>query len=150
MKLYVDNKNRIMAVNATDRTDLREFEIDETEETFPFSGWNESKILCYKVNIVNGKITMFTPYIDTSLFGALEKMKTDEVAVFSKAMAEMQDSREENGILKKCLSMLAKEASVLSERHEMAETSISALTDYSADLLYKVCLLKLGITEDEI
>lgn len=36
------------------------------------------------------------------------------------------------------------------ERLDKAESSIEMLTDYSADLLYQVCLLQLGIGEEEL
>ena len=36
------------------------------------------------------------------------------------------------------------------KKHEENAAGISELEEYSADLLYKLCLLQLGITEEEL
>lgn len=76
MKLYVDLHGRIMAINATERTDLAEIEVDENAMDFPFKGWSESRICCYRVNVENGRITMMTPYVPTHMISALENLET--------------------------------------------------------------------------
>ena len=52
MKVYVDNEQKIRAVNSTDDTSLTELIIND--ETNPFKDWSEAKICCYKVTVSKG------------------------------------------------------------------------------------------------
>ena len=108
MKLYVDKNGCIMAVNSTERTDLTEIYVDDTLDDFAFKGWSETRICCYRVEVTDGVITMFTPYVPTHMISALENLE--------KQNTELRATQEEN----------------------------------DADLLYQICLLQLGITEDEL
>lgn len=76
MKLYVDDKGCIMAVNSTDRTDLTEIYVDDTAEDFVFKGWSETRICCYRIKVTDGAITMFTPYVPTHMISAIENLES--------------------------------------------------------------------------
>lgn len=99
MILYLDKEKRIMAVNTTDREDLTAVEFDETAEDFPFTGWSETRICCYRIgyhyeqtgteeqtdeegNIIEvpvyseyATIDMMTPYVPTHMMSALENLE---------------------------------------------------------------------------
>lgn len=60
MKVFVDSENRIKDVGMTSDLTLTELEINDEDN--PFEGWSQAKICCYKVNVVDGEVTMFTPY----------------------------------------------------------------------------------------
>ena len=72
MKLYLDNKNEIMAVNSTDRTDLTEITVDDNE----FMGWSDVRICCYRINY-------YYPQIETKTQTNEETGETIEVPVYS-------------------------------------------------------------------
>ena len=74
MKVYVDSENKIRAVGTTTDTSLTEVFIDETADSFPFKGWSTAKICCYKVNVVDGIVTMMTPYVDSRLLDMVDTM----------------------------------------------------------------------------
>ena len=65
MILYVDSENRVRAVNSTTDTSLTPLYVDENNEDFPFKGWSTAKICCYKVQVIDGMVTMMTPYRDS-------------------------------------------------------------------------------------
>lgn len=61
MIVYVNDKNEIKAVGVTSDSSLTAIEIlDGT-----LDGWSEEKICCYKINVVDGRVTMLTPYVDS-------------------------------------------------------------------------------------
>ena len=72
MKVYVDNEQKIRAVNSTDDTSLTELIIND--ETNPFKDWSEAKICCYKVTVSEGYVTMMTPYVDTRVVEQLDNL----------------------------------------------------------------------------
>ena len=74
MILYVDNENKVRAVNSTDDAKLTSLYVDETAEMFPFKGWSTARICCYKVTVVNAEITMWTPYIDSRNLEMIDNM----------------------------------------------------------------------------
>lgn len=70
MKIYVNEKNEIKDVNFTSDTTLTEIEV--TDHTF--DGWSSAKVLCYKVNVVDGNVVAMTPYVDSRLVEHLDKL----------------------------------------------------------------------------
>lgn len=74
MILYVDNENKVRAVNSTTDTSLTPLYVDETADLFPFKGWSVAKICCYKVSVSDGIVTMFTPYIDSRNLEMIDNM----------------------------------------------------------------------------
>lgn len=63
MKVYVDSENKIRDVGSTKDTSLKELYINDSDN--PFKGWSTAKICCYMVTVVDGVVTMMTPYIDS-------------------------------------------------------------------------------------
>lgn len=74
MKLYVDNDNCIRAVGSTDNPSLTELIVDETAENFPFKGMSTARICCYKVNVSDGVVTMYTPYRPSSALEYIDEV----------------------------------------------------------------------------
>ena len=72
MKVYVDNEQKIRAVNSTDDTSLTELIIND--EINPFKDWSVAKICCYKVTVSEGMVTMMTPYIDSRLIESIDRL----------------------------------------------------------------------------
>lgn len=64
MIVFVDNENRIKAVNTTHDHSLTPLEINDNNN--PFNGWSTAKICCYKVTVQDGFVTMMTPYVPSS------------------------------------------------------------------------------------
>lgn len=73
MILYVDSENRIKDVGSTEDSSLTEVYVDETADMFPFTGWSEDKICCYKITVNDGIITMMTPYVDSKALPHIEE-----------------------------------------------------------------------------
>ena len=74
MKVFVDEQNHIKDVGSTNDETLREVEI--ADETNPFEGWSTAKICCYKVEVNNGVVTMFTPYVASSTLDFINEIGT--------------------------------------------------------------------------
>lgn len=155
MLLYVDNKNRIMAVHSTGRTDLTEVKVDETSDMFPFSGWSDTRICCYKIGyyypqtgtepqeIINeetgetetvevpvyseyAEINMFTPYVPTHMMSALENLEKK-----SKELREKQEEHTES-------LALADETTIELYEAQMAQEEIIMAQDESIIELYEL------------
>lgn len=62
MYISVNSNNEIKKVGIDEN--LTVLYVDETREDYPWNGWSEAKICCFKVKVNDeGMITMFTPYI---------------------------------------------------------------------------------------
>ena len=72
MKVFVDNENRIHDVGTTSDPELIELEIND--ESNPFSDWSKAKICCYKVNVSDGVVTMYTPYVASSALDYIDEI----------------------------------------------------------------------------
>lgn len=74
MYLYVNERNEIKSVN-TPIEGLTGLYVDESIDFFPFRGWSEAKICCYKVNVNDkGVVTMMTPYLDSRLLDHIDQL----------------------------------------------------------------------------
>ena len=82
MIVFVDNENRIKAVNTTNDSSLTALEIND--DTNPFNGWSTAKICCYKVTVQDGFVTMMTPYVDSRLIDSIDIMGQSMPKNFSK------------------------------------------------------------------
>lgn len=51
MKVFVNEEGKIKAIHASDDTSLQMYELDETVNDFPFSGWSDARIMCYRINV---------------------------------------------------------------------------------------------------
>lgn len=76
MKVYTDSEGRILAVGTTDDVSLIEHTIADDEQN-PFLGWSDAKIMCYRVKVENGHVTMMTPYVPSNLIDKIAQMQTD-------------------------------------------------------------------------
>ena len=82
MKVFVNEEGEIKAIHASDDTSVQMYELDETVDDFPFSGWSDARIMCYRINvspIMDGEestgkyeVTMLTPYVDSKLIEKIE------------------------------------------------------------------------------
>ena len=82
MKVFVNEEGKIKAVHASDDTSLQMYELDETVDDFPFSGWSDARIMCYRMKgspIMDGEestgkyeVTMLTPYVDSRLIEKID------------------------------------------------------------------------------
>lgn len=72
MKVYVDSESKIRDVGSTKDTSLKELYINDSDN--PFKGWSTAKICCYKVTVVDGVVTMMTPYVNSKLLDTIDMM----------------------------------------------------------------------------
>ncbi len=72
MKVFVDSENRICDVGSTKDTSLTELNINE--ENNPFKDWSVAKICCYKVSVLNGEVTGYTPYVSSGLLSVIDRI----------------------------------------------------------------------------
>lgn len=72
MTIYVNERNEIKDVGAT--LDSTLIPIEVTDGTF--DNWCIARICCYKVNVVNGFVTMLTPYVDSRLIEHINQLGT--------------------------------------------------------------------------
>lgn len=72
MILFVNNNNEVKDVDYTKDTSLRPLEVNDPEN--PFANWSVAKICCYKVNVTDGIVTMFTPYIDNRIIEHIDQL----------------------------------------------------------------------------
>ena len=96
MILYVDSENKIRAVNSTSDTTLKPLYVDETTPEFPFTGWSTAKICCYKVTVVDGVITMMTPYVDSRMLEAVDNMghMIDDITPYTETKTAYYNEKE--------------------------------------------------------
>lgn len=79
MYVYVNKKNEIKEVGISSNTSLACLQINDNDIDNPFLNWSAEKICCYKVQVENGVVTEYTPYIDTKIVEHLDKLgKADE------------------------------------------------------------------------
>lgn len=72
MILYVNENNEIKDVNST--TDPSLIALEVNDEANPFEGWSTAKICCYQVNVIDGMVTMMTPYIDSRIIEHIDQL----------------------------------------------------------------------------
>ena len=87
MKVYVNGKGEIKDVNST--TDISLTALEITEEENPFIGWSVAKICCYKVRVKDGRVVMFTPYVDTRIIEHIDRLG-NEVSEVSSTVLDTQ------------------------------------------------------------
>ena len=72
MILFVNDKQEIHDVNTTADKSLSPLYVKD--EGNPFKDWSVAKICCYKVSVSDGIVTMFTPYVDSSIISHIEQL----------------------------------------------------------------------------
>lgn len=58
---YVDSRNNVCDLDVTDDKSLIPVLVDDEAFGYPFIGWSDDKICCYKLTADKGIITMITP-----------------------------------------------------------------------------------------
>ena len=71
MILYVNKKNEVKDVNTTTDNSLTPLVVNDNDN--PFLSWSIAKICCYKVEVENGIVTSFTPYVDSRIVEHIER-----------------------------------------------------------------------------
>ena len=79
MILYVNQNNEVKDVNTTSDPTLTALTVNDTDN--PFASWSTAKICCYKVEVKNGEITMYTPYVDSRLIEHIDMLGKQVEAV---------------------------------------------------------------------
>ena len=72
MILYVNDRNEIKDVYSTNDTSLKEVVIND--ERNPFKDWSIAKICCYRVDVREGVVCMFTPYVNSLIIEHLDRL----------------------------------------------------------------------------
>ena len=72
MKVYVNDRNEIKDVHNTKDTTLTEVIIND--EVNPFKDWSIAKICCYRVDVREGNVCMFTPYVNSLIIEHLDRL----------------------------------------------------------------------------
>lgn len=96
MIVYVNSDSEIKAVNSTTDPTLTPLYIDENDESFPFEGWSTSKICCYKVTVVDGVVTMMTPYVDSRCLEFVDMMghQIDDITPYTETKKAYYNEKE--------------------------------------------------------
>lgn len=96
MIVYVNSDSEIKAVNSTTDPTLTPLYIDENDESFPFEGWSTSKICCYKVTVVDGVVTMMTPYVDSTVLEFVDMMghQIDDITPYKETKKAYYNEKE--------------------------------------------------------
>lgn len=71
MILYVNNENEIKDVNTTEDKTLTPLVVNDDTT---FDGWSIAKICCHKVEVSDGYITGFAPYVDSRLIEHIDQL----------------------------------------------------------------------------
>lgn len=72
MILFVNDKQEIHDVGST--TDKSLSPLYVKDEGNPFAAWSVAKICCYKVTVSDGVVTMFTPYVDSTIISHIDQL----------------------------------------------------------------------------
>lgn len=81
IKIFINDNNEIHDVGVNSLNDESLHEVRVTDGTF--DGWSRAKICCYKVNVVDGHVTMMTPYVDSRLI-----FHIDQLSRYSEALGD--------------------------------------------------------------
>lgn len=81
MILYVNENNEIKDVNSTSDENLIPLEVNDNSMDNPFLSWSPSKICCHKVEVKNGIVTMYTPYIDSRIIEHIERQGQENITL---------------------------------------------------------------------
>ena len=77
MILFVNDRNEIKDVDST--TDELLIPLTVSDENNPFLSWSPAKICCYKVEVQNGTVTMYTPYVDSRIVEHIERQGQENI-----------------------------------------------------------------------
>lgn len=74
MKIGINSLCQIKQIREITDTALTIIELDETIGEYPFTGWSDTRILCYCYKADGNGVSVY-PYIDTNL---IERLDADE------------------------------------------------------------------------
>ena len=77
MTVYVNDRNEIHDVGSTTDTTLTPVEVTDGS----FDGMSEALICCYKVNVVDGNVTMRTPYVPSTVLESIDRLGKQTEAI---------------------------------------------------------------------
>lgn len=78
MILYVNSNNEIKDVNYTTNETLIPLEVNDDLNN-PFKNWSAAKICCHKVEVENGTVLNFAPYIDSRIIEHIERQGQENI-----------------------------------------------------------------------
>lgn len=78
MILYVNSRNEIKDVNNTSDTSLTALEVNENN---PFANWTVAKICCFKVEVQNGNVVMYIPYVNSQVIEHIDRLSNMDKAI---------------------------------------------------------------------
>lgn len=81
MILYINKNNEIKDVNTTTDESLTPLVVNDNTNDNPFLSWSPAKICCHKVEIKNGIITSFTPYVDSRIVEHIERQGQENITL---------------------------------------------------------------------
>jgi hypothetical protein len=79
MILFTNDNGEIKDVGKTSDPSLIEVEVNDVDN--PFNGWSTAKICCYRVNVVDGRVVMITPYVDSRLIEHIDMLGKEVDAI---------------------------------------------------------------------
>lgn len=79
MILYVNDRNEIKDVDYT--TDELLIPLTISDENNPFLSWSPAKICCHKVEVKDGVVTSYTPYIDSRIIEHIERQGQQNITL---------------------------------------------------------------------
>ena len=77
MILYVNDRNEIKDVDST--TDELLIPLTVSDENNPFLSWSPAKICCHKVEVKDGVVTGYTPYVDSRIIEHIERQGQENI-----------------------------------------------------------------------
>ena len=125
MIIFVNDRNEIKDVHSTNDKTLTEVFIHDEEN--PFKNWSIAKICCYRVDVREGFVRMFTPYVNSLIIEHLDRLgeqneeNADGVEINSGGLFDVADVVDQNN------------------------TAIFELADFIADLMARVEALEGGV-----
>ncbi len=75
MIVFVNDKMEVHGVGTTDDKSLTPVFVDETKKQVgDFQSWSAAKMCCYKITVVDGMVTMYTPYVDSKSISHFDQL----------------------------------------------------------------------------
>ena len=74
MILYCDSNGNKYDVDKNTTGDETLIPIEVNDEDNPFDGWSKAKICCYRCQVVDGRICMMTPRVDSRLIDYMDTL----------------------------------------------------------------------------
>lgn len=72
MIIFVDSQNQIRDVDTNSMQDETLTAVEVTDGTF--DKWSKAKICCYVAEVVDGRVYMLTPYVDSRLIMHIDQL----------------------------------------------------------------------------